>query len=197
MRLRVHRIDQSIAAPENLRSSKFYQESLKQAGRVSGSPPVAFASDLAGRPSNMARYMAQYCDWLADKANIPGEEGDKARSEIVTLWRRWRGFDGRKNQAAAVAEFSRIIFDHAARTGHDPESLQRATWSAILAFGVTFPEFAAGLDDALVKRAILRASADARVDRGPSKWTAIAEAYNSSGDTTTAEAARKAFEAEK
>lgn len=94
-----------------------------------------------------------------------------------------------------MANFASIILDHAAWTEHDPDNLQKASRSVIVTFGVIFPELAAPLDESLVEQAIIRASVDARVDKGPSKWAAIAEAYNSSGDTTTADAARKAFEA--
>lgn len=182
-------------ATGSIRDSNLYKEILRLSAYNLGPPPVAYAEELAGQPVNMARYMAQLCTWLGARAKLPGAEGKNARAEIMRTWRAWNGVSPRKNQAAAVCEFATIIFDHAARTEHDPKSLQRASRSVIVMFGVTFPELAASLDESLVEQALIRASVDARVDKGPSKWTAIAEAYNSSGDTTTADAARKAFEA--
>ena len=182
-------------APGSIRDSAFYRERLRLAAAGLVHAPIAYADDLAGKPAAMARYMAQLCEWLAARASIPGKDGDTARAEIMRTWRAWNGVHPRKNRASAVAELARIIIDHAARTEHTPKGIQEGARSVIVTFGVTFPELAAGLDDALVGQAIVRASVDARADKGPSKWAAIAAAYSSSGDTTTAEAARKAFEA--
>ena len=148
-------------------------------------PPTARAIDLAANPAALAQHMIDLLDYLARHAERNDDAGSLARWDILRIWRAWSDKkEPRKNDTAPAVTFARTVFDIA---GRYPDRLDdtRLAMHVVVTFAVGYPELAVDLDLGLVQEALRRALADARRDKGPTKWRAIAAAYRTTGDPIT------------